>query len=228
MASLAVMRAQTLVYLTTTTDDPLFTSQVINQYLIDAHHAIVNEIHTTNRNYLYKDALLTPDATTVQPWSTTPVLSYTLATQSTPITDFAYWIELRKTNDDGDLLREARLEELRDAGNGYFAVTGPDDNPQIRLSKDTEAGINVYLKYGYWPADMQTDTDSPNGIPVQFHDVLPLEVLFAFELGGEGTHPPALKERWMNRKAALLYHVAKRGTTVTRTKVDPWDIEQYA
>ena len=227
MSSLAVLRAQLLVYLATTTDDPLFTSAVLNGFLKDAHHNLVDEIHRTNRSYLAKDVLLIPDATTTQVWSTAPVLQYSLATQTPAITDFAYWIELRKTNDDGDLLRETRLESLRDAGNGYFAVIGPDDTPVIRLSKDTEQGINVYMKYGYWPLDMQVDTDAPGGIPVQFHDVLPLEACFAFALGGESTWPEELRGRWIDRRGALLMHVSKRGTQVSQTKVDPFAVEQY-
>jgi hypothetical protein len=227
MASLAVMRAQLLVYLATTTDDPLFTTAVCNGFLKDVHHALVDEIHRLNRSYLVKDVLLTPDATTTQSWSTAPVLQYTLATQSPAITDFAYWVELRKTNDDGDLLQEAPLESLRDAGNGYFAVQFTDDSAVIRLSKDTEQGINVYMKYGYWPLDMQLDTDAPGGIPVQYHDVLPLEACFAFGLGGESSFPPELRAQWLDRKAALRAHVGKRGTWPSRTKVDPYAVEQY-
>lgn len=227
MSSLAVLRAKLLVFLATPPDDPLFTPAVLNDLLKDAHHNIVDEIHRTNRDYLYKDVLLLPDATTTPVWSSAPVLSYTFATQTPAITDFAYWMELRKTNDDGDLLREAPLETLRDAGNGFFAISGTDDNPVLRLSKDTERGINVYLKYGYWPLDMQLDTDAPLGIPTQYHDVLPLEALFAFALGGEGQRPPELEQRYTDRKAALIAHVGKRGTAVSRTKVDPYAVEQY-
>lgn len=227
MSSLAVLRAQMLVYLATTPDDPLYTSAVINGFLKDVHHSLLDEIHKTNRAYLAKDVLLLPDATTTPVWSSAPVLQYTFATQSPAITDFAYWIELRKTNDDGDLLQEARLEDLRDAGNGYFAFGGTDDNPVLRLSKDTEQKINVYLKYGYWPVDMQLDTDAPAGIPVQFHDVLPLEACFSFALGGESEWPKELQARWLDRKAALLNHVSKRGTWPSRTKVDPYATESY-
>src|SRR6266850_2475942 len=227
MASLAVLRANLLIYLATTTDDPLFTSAVLNGFLKDAHHSLVDEIHRTNRDYLYKDVLLTPDVNTTQVWSSAPVLSYTFATQSPAITDFAYWIELRKTNDDGDLLREIDLESLRDAGNGFFAISGTDDNPTLRLSKDTEQGINVYMKYGYWPLDMQFDTDAPLGIPVQYHDLLPLEALFSFALGGEGQRPPELQQRYLDRRSALFAHVGKRGTQVHRTKVDPFSVETY-
>jgi hypothetical protein len=227
VASLAVLRAKFLVLVATTTDDPLFTSAVVNDLLKDAHHNLVDEIHRTNRDYLTKDVLLTPDVNTTPAWSSAPVLSYTFATQTPAITDFAYWMELRKTNDDGDLLREAPLETLRDAGNGFFAFSGTDDSPVLRLSKDTEQGINVYLKYGYWPLDMQLDTDAPLGIPTQFHDVLVLEALFGFAIGGEGERPPELKERWLDRRSALLFHVGKRGTAVHRTKIDPYAVEQF-
>jgi hypothetical protein len=228
VSSLAVLRAQLLIYLATQTDDPLYTAPVLNGFLQDAHHSLIDDIHKINRSYLAKDVLLTPDPTTTPSWSTNPVLQYTLATQSPSITDFAYWIELRKTNDDGDLLQEARLEDLRDAGNGYFTVVGPDELAVIRLSKDTEQGINVYMKYGYWPIDMQVDTDAPQGISTKYHDVLPLEACYSFALGGESQHPKELYERWVNRRGALLAHVGKRGTWPSRTKVNPYDVESYA
>lgn len=225
MSSLAVLRAQLLLYLATTTDDPLYTSAVCNGFLKDAHHSLIDEIHRTNRNYLTKDVLLLPDANTTPVWSSAPVLSFTFATQTPAVTDFAYWLELRKTNDDGDLLRECPVENLRDAGNGFFAFSGTDDTPVLRLSKDTEQPINVYLKYGYWPLDMQLDTDAPQGIPVQYHDLLPLEALFAFALGGESEVPKDLRIRWNDRKSALIAHVGKRGTQVSQTKLDPFAIE---
>jgi len=227
VSSRAVLRATLLQFLSTTTDDPLFTPAVLNGFLEDAHHSLVDEMHRVNRSYLVKDVLLIPDATTTPVWSSAPVLQFTLATQNPAITDFAYWVELRKTNDDGDLLRECPIESLRDAGNGYFAVQGPDDLAVIRLSKDTEQGINVYLKYGYWPPDMQLDTDAPQGIPAQYHDLLPLEALFSFALGGESEVPKELMQRWIDRKSALLAHVSKRGTQVGQTKIDPWSVEQY-
>lgn len=225
MASLAVLRAQTLVLLATTTDDPLYTTAVVNGLLKDAHHAIVDEIHRCNRTYLMKEVLLTPDVSVQPSWATQSLNTFTFATQTPPLTDFAYWSEIRKTNEDGDLLKECRQEELRDAGNGFFAISGTDDAPVLRLSRDTEVGINLYFKYGYWPADMVLDTDLPGGIPVQFQDVLPLEVCFAFGLGGESENPADLKGRWMDRKSALLAHVSKRGVWPSRTRVDPFDVE---
>ena len=225
MPSLATMRNILLTYLVTTADDPLYTPTVLNQVLADAYNGLIAEIHSRNRGYLYKDVLLTPDATTTQPWSTQPVESYTLATQSPAITDYAYWIELRKTNDDGDLLKECRLEDLRDAGNGFFAVAGPDDSPVIRLSKDTELGLNLYLKYGYWPAQLAQDTDVPSAIPLRYQDVVPLEACFAFGLGGESAFPPDLRQRWVDRRAMLMARISRQGTWPGRTKVDPFDVE---
>jgi len=225
---LALLRAQLLVYLATTSDDPLYTPAVLNQLLRDVHHGLIDEIHKTNRSYLTKEVLLTPDASSQPAWATQPLETYTFATQDPAITDFAYWSELRKTNEDGDLMQECRQEELRDAGNGYFCVLGTDDAPVIRVSKDTEVGLNLYLKYGYWPADLVLDTDTPGGIPVQFQDVLPLEACFGFGLGGESEFPADLKQRWIDRKAALIAHVSKRGVQVSRTRVNPFDIEDFA
>src|SRR5690349_16316579 len=141
MSSLAVLRAKLLVLLATTTDDPLYTASVLNSALIDAHHSVVDSIHKQNRSYLVKRVVLVPDSTTT--WT------YTLATNAVatgvlppgvvtgPVTDFSRYIEIRKTTDDGDLLNECSADQLRDAGNGFFAIEGPDDSPVLELSKDT-------------------------------------------------------------------------------------------
>lgn len=225
MASLAVLRSQLWLYLATTPDDPLYTAAVLNGLLADVHRSLIAELQQINRSYLVKDVLLTPDVNTTPVWSTQPPLTYTFATQSPAITDFAYWLEVRKTNDDGDLCQECPLSALRDAGNGFFAVLGTDDAPVFRLSKDTELGLNLYLKYGYWPPSMVQDTDTPVGIPVPFHDVLPLEACFGFGLGGESVFPPDLRMRWLDRRSALFAHVGKRGTQVSRTYVDPFAVD---
>lgn len=215
MASLATLRSRLLVHLVTTADDPLYTTTVLNQALVDAHHSLLDAIQRANPSYFYKEVTLTPDSQTT--WT------YTFATQSPPITDFSTMREVRKTNEDGDLLNEVRIEELRDAGNGFFTITGPDDAPVLRLSKDTELGLNLYAKYTYWPADMVQDSDSPNGIPLNYHDLLPLEALFVFGFGGESRVPPDLQTRWYDRRAELVAHVSHRTRFPQRTRTDPFD-----
>lgn len=225
MASLGALRNTLLVYLTTTADDPLYTPAVLNGLLTQAHRSLLEAVQHVNRSYLTKEVLLTPDAANQPSWATQPLLTYTFATQTPPITDFAAWLELRKTNEDGDLLKECRMEELRDAGNGYFCFSGVDDTPVLRLSRDTEVGLSLYLLYTYQPVGMVADTDTPGGIPTKFHDVIALEACFGFGLGGESVFPADLKLRWIDRRAELLASVGNRGMQPQRIRIDPFDID---
>jgi hypothetical protein len=51
-------------------------------------------------------------------------------------------------------------------------------------------------------------------------DVVALEALFAFALGGESRWPQELRERWTNRRAALFAHIRQRGVQPSRTRLD--------
>ncbi|HKR55550.1 MAG TPA: hypothetical protein VJS20_04570 [Gemmatimonadales bacterium] len=225
MATLGALRNTLLVYLTTTADDPLYTPAVLNGLLTQAHRSLLEAVQHVNRSYLIKEVLLTPDAQTQPVWASAPLNQYTFASQSPAIADFSYWVELRKTNEDGDLLKECRFEELRDAGNGFFCFTGVDESVVLRVSRDTENGLNLFLRYGYQPVNMVADTDVPGGIPAKFHDVIALEACFGFGLGGESVFPADLKIRWLDRKAELLASVTQRGMQPQRIRVDPFDID---
>jgi hypothetical protein len=222
--SLALLQQKVLTLLATTSDDPLYTPVLLTSYINDAVHQLLDDIQKQNRSYLTKEVLLTPDPATQPSWATAPIMTYTFATQSPPITDFSMYQEIRKTNEDGDLLRESPADLLRDAGNGFFYISGTDDSPVLRLSRDTEQGLNLYLMYTYWPPDMVAGTDFPGGIPVQYQDVIALETAqLIFSLGGESVCPPDQMRQWMNRRAALVAHVGRRGTQPGRTRVDPFE-----
>lgn len=198
-------------YLGTASDDPAYTATILNPLLQSAYDSLIADIQDANPHYLSTAVTLTADSSTSH--------LYTFATQSPAITDFAKWLEVRWTDEDGVLLAEARLEDLRDGGGGLFALTGPDEAPVLRTGADDEAGTALYFRYAYWPADWDEDSDEPTGIPAKYHDLVALEALFAFALGGEARVPADLRIRWMDRRAQLLSRVGRRGIQPSRSRI---------
>ena len=210
MASRATIRGWIRNLLGTTSDDPFFKASTLDPIIQQACDALVTAISEENPDYLVKPPVtLTAQSATSH--------SYDFA--QLQITDFAKVLELRYTDEDGAELMEARLEELRDAGADYYAITGDDEHAVLQTSKATEAGTALWMRYRYWPADMDDDADSPEGIPTKFHDVVALEALFAFGLGGEQRLPPELHARWIDRRAQLFQHVKSRSTVPRRTRL---------
>lgn len=205
-------------WLGTGADDPVYgdTAAGISPLLDPAVQQVVDqlidEIHVANAHYLSKFAVLAAQTTTSR--------LYPLASQTVPITDFAHWLELRVTDEVGSEFEEAKIDELTAAGSGFFCVTGPDDAAVVQTSADTDAGIPLWLRYAYWPPDLADDTTVIPGIPARFHDVVALECLFVFAVGGESRWPEELRERRTNRHAALIAHVTKRGIQPNRTRLD--------
>lgn len=205
-------------WLGTGTDDPVYgdTAAGISPLLDPAVQQVVDqliaELHVTNPQYLSKFAVLAPQSATSR--------LYPLASQTVPITDFAKWLELRITDEVGSEFEEAKIDELTAAGSGFFCVTGPDDAAVLQTSPDTQAGIALWLRYAYWPADLADDAAVIPGIPPRFHDVVALETLFVFAVGGESRWPEELRERRRDRHAALIAHVGKRGIQPNRTRLD--------
>lgn len=195
-------------------DDPAFDDAVLNPLVQEAVDSIVTDINIQNPGYHSATVTLTGAAH-----------SYVFATQSSPLTNFARWLEVRWTDEDGLELHETRLEELRDAGADHFAVTGIDAAATLVTSKDSAAGKNVWMRYTAWPAELSSDSDVPAGIPARFHDVIALEAAYAFSFGGEQRTPAELRARWMDRRGQLMHHVGKRGVQASRTRiyVDPFE-----
>lgn len=212
MASRLVIKGWIRRFLGTSDDDPAFDDSVLDPIVQQAVDSLLTAIQDVNPDYLVKPpVLLTADSPTSH--------NYTFASQSAPITDFAKWLEVRYTDEDGAQLDEARLEELASFGGDFFAITGPDEAPILVTSSDTEAGTGLWLRYAYWPAVLAGDSSQPTGISSRFHDVVALEALFAFGLGGEQRLPPELRERWFDRRGQLLARAGRRGTGVSRTKL---------
>ncbi len=212
MASRGTLKTWIRNLLGTTTDDPSFPDSVLNPIVQQAADAIVADILADAPDFLVKPGVtLAADSATGH--------TYSLATQAVPIANFAGVVELRYTDETGMEFDEARLEELRDFGADYYAVLGADEEAQFVTSPDTQAGVALWLRYRYWPAELVEETDAPGGIPARFHDVVALESLFAFGLGGEQRLPPELYQRWHDRRAQLFAHIGKRSTTPRRTRL---------
>lgn len=211
MASRATIRTWLRSLLGTSSDDPAFTDAILDPLLQQSVDVILQEITDSNPAYLSKTVTLIADSTTSR--------NYTFATQNPAIADFSKWLEVRYTDQDGAEFDHARLEELDRAGSSFFDIIGPDDTAVLVTSPDTTVGHKLWMRYAYWPAVLVDDNSVPSSIPSRFHDVVALECLFAFALGGEARRPPELRDRWLDRKAQLLAHVGRRGVAPARTRL---------
>ena len=198
-------------FLATPNDDPAYSDTILNPIVQEAVDSLLTDINEQNPSYNSTTVTLAADSSTGR--------VYTFASQSTPITDFARWLEIRRTDSDGLELIEVRYDELRAAGADHFVITGVDSAPVLETSFGSTAGTAIWLRYTKWFADMTDDNDVPSGIPLKFHDVIALEALFAFGLGGEQRLPPDLRNRWFDRRNQLIHHVGRRGSQVTRTRL---------
>lgn len=211
MASRGTIKTSIRRFLGTDPDDPAYSSTVLDPVVQEAVDSLRTDIDLQNPGYNAKEVTLTADSSTSR--------DYTFATQATAVTDFAKWLEVRWKDSDGLLLDEVRLDELRDAGADHFCIIGIDSAPVLKVSTDSEAGTDVWLRYTAWGATLSDDGDVPAGIPLRFHDVIALECLFAFALGGEERLPAELNRRWMDRRAQLMHHVGKRGVQPSRSRL---------
>jgi hypothetical protein len=211
MASRGSIKASIRRLLGTESDDPAYDDDVLNPVVQEAVDSLLADINIQNAGYFSTTVTLSADSSTSR--------TYTFATQAPAITNFARWLEVRWTDPDGLVLDEVRYDELRAAGADHFTLTGTDDAPTLETSKDSTAGMAVWLRYTKW-ADLLTDDNSvPAGIPLRFHDLIALEAIFAFELGGEQGVPAGLHRRWMDRRGQLMHHVGKRGVQPSRTRI---------
>lgn len=113
-------------YLGTASDDPQFTATILDPLVQAAYDSILTEITDANPDYLSTSVTLAADSSTSH--------VYTFSSQSSPITDFARWLSVRYTDENGVPLAEARRDELRDAGPDYFEIRGVDEAPVDRKS----------------------------------------------------------------------------------------------
>lgn len=217
MASRGTIKTNIRILLGTDSDDPAYTDTELDPIVQWAVDALEGDINRQNPGYNSTTVTLAADSASSR--------LYTFSTQSSAITDFASWLEVRWTDSDGLELHEVDYDELRASGADHFTISGVDSAPVLETSKDSEAGKAVWMRYTKWSADMSADSDVPGGIPLKFHDVIALEAVFsAFGLGGEARMPSEHYQRWQDRRAQLMHHVGKRGAQPSRTKiyVDPF------
>ncbi len=209
----AQIKQQIRILLGTSSDDPQFSDTILDPIVQQSVDSLIGAIQDANPDFLSKIVTLAADSATG--------LTYTFASQANPITDFAKWLEVRYVDQDGLELDECRAEEMMRIGGDCFVITGEDETPVLTLSSGSQVGGAVWFRYGYWPAELVDDNSVPTGISSRFHDVIALEALFVFGLGGEQRRPPELSNRWLDRRAQLLARVGRRGVTPSRTRVYP-------
>ncbi len=211
MASRSTIVTSIRRLLLTNADDPAYTAAILNPIVQEAADSLVTDINIQNPAYNSTTVTLAADSSSGR--------VYTFATQSTALTDFARWLEVRWTDIDGLALIEAPLDGLRQAGADHFAIRGIDSAGVLETSKDSQTGTDIFFRYTQWPTDLSADASVPGGIPLHFHDVIALEALYAFELGGESRTPAHLFARWEKRRGQLIHHVGKRGVQPSRTRL---------
>ena len=188
--------------------DPTYTDARLNMALLHGHQSLLTDIEVHTPDFLWKTATLAVDSGETH--------KYTLSTQSAPITDFSGWLEMRYTDKDGSLLRECRADEMREAGGDYFSISSLDETAIITTSDDSPDSKALWLRYRYWPPDMDTDDDVPGGIPAKFRDVVALESLSVVAPNA----PQNLYLRWIDRRGQLMAHIGRRGVAPGRTRLD--------
>ena len=198
-------------YLGTTSDDPAYTETILEPIVQEAVDGIVEDINLENPGMNSTTVTLVPDSTTGH--------VFTFSSQTVAIIDFSTWLEMRWTDATGLELDEVRFDELRAAGRDHFYISGIDSAPVLETSADSQVGTNIFMRYTKNFADMTSDSQVPSGIPLKFHDVIALEMLFVFALGDEQRFPPDLRQRWESRRGQLIAHVGKRGKQTSRSRI---------
>lgn len=211
MASRATIKTSALRFLGAKSDDPFYADAILDPIVQEAVDSLLTDINEQNPDYNQTVVTLTAASASSQ--------LYALATQSPPITDFSAWRQIRAIDDSGIILHEVRYDELREAGVDHFAMSGIDSAVIIETSSGTPKGQDLWMRYTTMPALLSDDTDVPGGIPLRFHDVIALEMLFAFALGGEQALPRDLFNRWFDRRNQLMRHVGQRGAQPNRTRM---------
>lgn len=181
-------------------DDPAYPTDMLDQFVLDA----VNEM----------DADMPPDYTvlTATLAADTPTTGrvYSLASQTTPITNLKQIREMRLTDADGIELREVRYSERNMLGSPAYSITGPGGAPVITTTPATAAANALFMVYTPWVGTV-SEAAQLTVIPDQFHDVVALKAaMMGFAAGGEADPPGWLVRRLQDREQQWLLHVSMR------------------
>lgn len=136
---------------------------------------------------------------------------YSLASQAPPITDFHEVLALRLTDANGQRLRQVPDGDLDMFSGGFYSIIGTDAALIITTDSGVAAATPLYLKYSRKTSAWPNPSDSPESVPIDFHDVIALnaaEMLFA--LGGEASVPPEIASWALDRRSAFWTHIGRR------------------
>lgn len=178
-------------------NDQLFTDARLDLLLEHAHAGLVGEMRKVAPDYFVKTSTITYSGTANQ---------YNLGAQ---IPDFAEVLSVRVTDATGAKLSPTGIEQIGSAGSNKYALYDRDDIAKIITSGDVTGAVSLWVRYSYWPTAL-TSNIAPPGVPEKYHEVVPLEAVFAFEIGNEQQVPKVLRERWELRKRQLLAHISNR------------------
>lgn len=226
MSTRSQVKANLRLYLGADIDDPLYgdtagagLSPTLDPIVQQAVDSLLEDIYLEVPAFAPKVAILAASASDAR--------TYPLISQTPPIGDFSHWLRLRWDSEDGGDLTECPWDQLTEVGAGFFAVVGADNQTVIETSLACDAGHPLWLQYGFKPAELATDADQIPLIPRKFHDVVALEALFAFDLGGASEQPVGLRRRWLDRRAQLMARISHRGTQQRRTRLDTDVLSSY-
>ena len=90
MAARSTIVANIRVFLATKSDDPAYTDTILNPIVQEAVDSLLTDINEQNPSYNSTTVTLAADSSSGR--------VYTFASQSTPITDFGRWLDIRWTD----------------------------------------------------------------------------------------------------------------------------------
>jgi len=197
--NLLTARGLVYTYLGTIASDPAYPAATVTALLNAVANKYIADVQQMAPSYLRDtDTLAAAGATS---------RSYALPA------DFAGWLDVRVTDASGSPLSEVRDDELAVVADGcHFSITGPDSAATLTTDEGVSAGVALYLKYRYQPAEMSDDADAPDWMPTQFHDLLAREAAIdAFGLGDESAPSPLFLQETQDRRAQFWLHIGNRG-----------------
>lgn len=194
-------------------DDRYYTDDRLNQLLQSAHASLLSDIAEVNPSYFSVVTTLVAEGSTGD-----DAHRYVFASQSSPITDFAKWEEVRVEDYEGVQMAQVRANELFVTGAYAFTLEqDKTDGLTLRTSPHAEDGVDVWMRYSYWPEAMTDDDDTPGGIPTEYIDIVAMEAVFSLPGVVERTSP-ILSQRWVDRRGQMMFRIGKLGADSSRVR----------
>lgn len=210
--TLAELRTQIYAMLGTTSSDKAYPPSVVNRWVNDVCNMLYGELPG---DYLTTRATLEADGGAGR--------VYSLATQSTPITNWRQFRDVRTLADDGTQgaqLDERPYSDLEAWQGATYAVYGVDAAVKLETSPSVAEAVDLTALYTYWPTELSDDSHEPSSLPARFHDLIVLEAArLAFAVGSELRWPEVYEDQRMVRYSQFRSHTALRGGTSTMQRV---------